>query len=65
MAWSEVDWMWPLVVVFLNSTLSSGLLELGVGLAIQSPTRMWQSYSSGRHGMLDMIMFKHCLLEGW
>jgi len=74
-----IAWMRPLIVTFLNSitlalsqvcsstkyTQSSGLPVSGVGLPIQSPTWMWLSYLSGRHGMLVVMMSLHCLFEAW
>jgi len=72
-------WRRSLCVVFLNSitlalscvssstryTQSSGLPVPRDGLPIQSPTWMWQSYSSGHHGMLAVMMSLHLLLEAW
>jgi len=46
-------------------THSSVLLEQGVGLPIQSPTLMRQSYSSGRQGILFVMMSLHLLFEVW
>ncbi len=46
-------------------TQSNGLPVSRVGLPIQSPTWMWLSCSSGRHGILAVMMSLHLLFEVW
>jgi hypothetical protein len=49
----------------IRYTHSGELLEPGIGFAIQSPFLNWSSYSSGRHGMLFVVVSQASLFDVW
>jgi hypothetical protein len=49
----------------IRYTHSGELLEPGIGFAIQSPFLNWSSYSSGRHGMLFVMVSQASLFDVW